>query len=93
MDDAPRAGPYLDCLNPLVFGEISRRFEELVRDRAGLLYFELSWHADDGVGCADFPTLDKLRRWRQIFRIAFRRSAVRPTDKSFLVFLAQPPIV
>ena len=78
MHDLPIAWPRLGHLHVLVFFEVGRRIEVLVLIGAACFDGVLFGHLDNDIRFPDTPTLDKLRRGRQLFRIALFRTAIYP---------------
>jgi altronate hydrolase len=56
MDDAPHARADFDCLSPLVFREVRRYLDELIRDFTGGGDLVRLRHSEDSVRSSDGPT-------------------------------------
>src|ERR1700686_2862390 len=78
MHDFPIAGPGLGHLHILVLFKVGRRIEVLILVGTGGLDRIRFWHLYNHIRLADTPAFDELRGGRQVFRIAFFRSAVYP---------------
>ena len=93
VNDLAVAGPDLDRLHPLRFGEVGRDVEVLVLDRAFGRQLVRLGHFEDRVRLAERPALGESGHWRHVLRIPFRRAAVRPLGQGVLLGGGQPALV
>ena len=95
VDCADVAGAKFDSHDPTIFSEVRGDGERRVCigqvfrcfDRERLL------HRDDGIGLADDPAIGVVRRWRQVFRIAFFGTGGDPFANSGDLGVMQTAIV